>query len=186
MVLGISGKVASGKSAALKILSKHGFLVLDADDIVHDLYKKGAKGQKLIEENFGTEYLLDNGDVNRELLGELVFLNQEKLIELNELIHPLVYILIEKAIEQAKVQNKNLAIEAIDFDEKYLGKLVDKILLIERPPEQIMATMIDERGCNQDIATKIISVFKMPNRVDFLIENNGSLNDFEKELLKSF
>lgn len=186
MILGVAGKVASGKSVALDMLSRHGFLVLDADKIVHDLYKNGEEGQKLIESNFGIGYILNDGDVNRRLLGKLVFSDKKKLMELNKLIHPLVYKYIHKAIEKAKLQNKNMAIEAAYFDEDYVGELVDKILLIERSLDDIMKIMIEDRGYVDKMAKTIISVFKRPNRVDFLVKNNGSLEDFEKELLKLF
>ena len=57
MILGITGKIASGKSEVLKILAEKDFFVIDADKVVHNLYKKNGVGSKIVSDVFGDKYL---------------------------------------------------------------------------------------------------------------------------------
>lgn len=187
MILGITGKIASGKSEALKILKKIGFYCIDADKAVHDLYKNGGVGQVLVEKHFGKEYLLSNGDVDRKKLGKLVFMNKSKLLILNKLIHPCANEEIKKRVIKAlRNDNKNIAIEAVYLDQNQLGSLVDKILIIERSEEKRLEVLIKKRGETAVIAEKMINIIKVPKKANFVIQNNGSLNDLENELRKIF
>jgi len=185
MILGITGKIASGKSEALKILSRMGFCCVDADKIVHDLYKNGRIGQVLIEKHFWKEYLLPDGDVDRKKLGGLVFRDKSKLLVLNKLIHPCANDEIKKQIDKVLTGGfKNVAVEAVYLDQNNLGGLVDKILIIERPKEERLAVLIDKRKESKDIANKMIDIITLPAKADFVIHNNGSLKDLESELRK--
>ncbi|MDD3861931.1 MAG: dephospho-CoA kinase [Candidatus Gracilibacteria bacterium] len=184
MILGITGSIASGKSTALDFFCRNGFVVLDADKIVHNLYKKGGQGSVLIKKHFGDEYILGNGDVDRKSLRNLVFSDIDKLIFLNKLIHPYVYDEIKEFLKKNYVENKNVAIEAAYFDEDFLGKLVDKILLIKRSLKEVISVLTKERGFNEEIVLNVYSLFKNPKKIDFVVGNDGSLECFEKELLK--
>lgn len=185
MILGITGKIASGKSEILKILKKIGFYCIDADKIVHDLYKNGEEGQLLVRKYFGEQYLLSSGDVDREKLGNLIFRNRPKLLLLNRLIHPCVHEEIKRRIALS-ADSKNVAIEAVYLDQNYLGSLVDKILLVERSPEKIKNTLVNERGVEEEVSKKMVYILKLPKKVDFIVKNEGSLADLEKELRKIF
>lgn len=184
MIFGVTGKIASGKSTVLGILKKRGFYCIDADKLVHELYKNGKEGQVLVKKYFGEKYLLENGDVDREKLAELVFENRPKLLLLNRLIHPCVAKEIELLLQQAKKTHENIAIEAVYFDERYLGGIVDKILLVERDFELAKDVLLEERGLNYEFAKRIYDTVKLPKKVDFVIKNNGSVKDLENELLK--
>ncbi|MFA7685849.1 MAG: dephospho-CoA kinase [Candidatus Gracilibacteria bacterium] len=184
MILGITGKIASGKSEALRIFKKMGFYCIDADKVVHDLYKSGEAGAILIRKYFGEQYLLKNGDVDRKKLGNLVFMNKSKLLLLNKLMHPCVHEKIKAMMEKALINGKNIAIEAVYLDQDYLGSLVDKILLIERSSEKISAALIKDRGMSKEVAEKMKSVLNLPKKVDFVIQNDGSFKDLENELRK--
>lgn len=184
MIIGITGKIAAGKSEALKILKRRGFYCIDADKVVHDLYKNGQKGQALVKKYFGDQCLLANGDVDREKLAKLVFQSRPKLLLLNRLIHPCVGEVIKELIEREKDNYKNIAVEAVYFDERYLLGIVDKVLLVERDFNKAKAVLRDERGLPEDIGQKIYDSVKTPKKVHFVVKNNGSIEDLEKELLK--
>ena len=174
MIIGIAGKIASGKTEVLNILKKRGFKCINSDKIVHELYKEGNEGQKKIKEAFGERYLLDNGDVNRMLLRELVFSNLEELEKLNRLIHPLIINEIEKIDLSG-----NLAIESVYFDEENLGKFVDRIIFVERMDEEIKKVLLNKRGFDVEMADRILKIYKKPSRVDYYVLNKGSLWDLK-------
>jgi len=184
MILGVTGKIASGKSEVLKILKKEGFYCVDADKIAHCLYEKGRKGQLLIKKYFGNQYLLPNGEVDRKKLGELIFAKKSKLLLLNKLIHPCVHEEIKSEVDMAKKKFKNIAVEAVYFDKNYLGGLVDKLLLVKRPSHNIYDTLMKERRISEDVANKMFYVLKAPKKIDFVVKNDGTLADLEKELRK--
>lgn len=181
MIIGIAGKIASGKTEVLNILKEKGFQCINSDEIVHELYKNGNKGQKEIRKIFGEKFLLDNGDVNRVLLRELVFSNLEELNKLNSLIHPLV----SDEINNVNLSG-NVAIEAAYFDEKHLGKLVDEILFVERNDEEIKKVLMNDRGFSDEIADGVLKFYRKPSKIDFVIENKGSLEDLKSLVVKTF
>ena len=74
-VIVITGSIATGKSAVTEIIRKHGFQVIDADEIAHEVLKKEFIAER-IRENFGDEFLL-KGKVNRPALSDYVFNNKK-------------------------------------------------------------------------------------------------------------
>jgi len=88
--VGLTGGLASGKSTVAARLLEHGIPVLDADLIVHDLYREGSEGARAVAEAFGSEFLAADGSVDRPKLSAHVFHDPPSLARLNALIHPLV------------------------------------------------------------------------------------------------
>ena len=88
--VGLTGGLASGKSTVAARLEEHGIPVLDADLIVHDLYRAGSEGARAIAGAFGPEFLAADGAVDRRKLSAHVFHDPPSLSRLNALVHPLV------------------------------------------------------------------------------------------------
>lgn len=74
-VIGITGGIASGKSTVVQVLRDKGYPVIDSDQVVHDLQQKGGLLYKALVDFFGQTILLDNGELNRPKLSELIFSN---------------------------------------------------------------------------------------------------------------
>ena len=89
--VGLTGGLASGKSTVAGRLRANGIPVLDADLIVHDLYREGGAGARAVAEAFGPEFLAVDGSVDRPKLSAHVFHDPPSLARLNALIHPLVH-----------------------------------------------------------------------------------------------
>ncbi len=77
-IIGITGGIASGKSTVTEFLRQKGFQVVDADAVVHQLQKPGGRLYQVLVEHFGEKILLENGELNRPLLGSLIFSNPEE------------------------------------------------------------------------------------------------------------
>ena len=167
MILGICGHIGSGKSEALKVLRACGWFTVDADEIVHKLYEPGGAGQRKIADFFGEEFLKKDGSVNRPKLRKVVFGDLKKLKILNVLIHPLVFNEIGKILD--KVGSGDVAIEAAYFESKYLGKLIDKLLLIDRP--------VDRSGRD------VLDFGHLPKVYDAKILNNSTLKEFKEKVI---
>jgi phosphopantetheine adenylyltransferase/dephospho-CoA kinase len=76
-VIGLTGGIASGKSAISNFLAQNGCEIADCDKIVHELYDGNTKFTKAIAENFG-EDMISNGTVDRKKLGSVVFQDRVK------------------------------------------------------------------------------------------------------------
>ena len=77
-IIGITGGIASGKSTVTNFLREKGFQVVDADAVVHQLQKPGGRLYQLLVHHFGQEIILENGELNRPLLANLIFSNPEE------------------------------------------------------------------------------------------------------------
>lgn len=170
MKFGICGKIASGKTEVMKVLEKAGFKLYFADEIVRELYKKGNKGQEIVEEYFGEEFLDANGDVDRLKLREFVFADEPRLQLLNRLIHPIVFDILRNILPE-----DNYALESVYFPSSFDGKLV----WVERPYDKILKTLIGSRGFSEDLARKAVALVNEPAKVDYLIRNSGALGDLK-------
>lgn len=102
-VLGITGGVGVGKSTVLGYLADHyGARVIEADRVAHLLQQPGGDCYDAIVNCFGREILFPDGRINREILGKIVYANQEQLEVLNRIVHPAVKTYIIEAIAQER------------------------------------------------------------------------------------
>lgn len=88
--VGLTGGLASGKSTVAARLAELGIPVLDADRVVHDLYRPGAAGARAVAEEFGPEVLDAEGGVDRSKLAARAFADPARVSRLNARVHPLV------------------------------------------------------------------------------------------------
>ncbi len=180
-ILGVCGYIGSGKSEVLSVLEDEGWFVIDADKVVHDLYKPDASGQRKISDFFGNEFLRSDGSVNRSKLRKVVFEDVKKLKILNALIHPLVFSEIGRILDG--VENDRVAIEAVYFEEKYLGGLVDELLLIERSREDVKNFLVGTGGFSEQMIDNLLGMDIVPSRVDAKVVNNSTLKDLKKKVI---
>ena len=89
-VIVITGSIGTGKSTAVEIIRDLGFTVLDSDKIVHEGYNAGSELYYKIIGHFGKRVLKEE-KIDRRKLGRIVFNNEEKLNELNNIVHGYVY-----------------------------------------------------------------------------------------------
>lgn len=88
--VGLTGSIAVGKSYVVEIFRELGAFVLDADLTAREVVASGTDGWRLIVEQFGSNILLPNNEIDRAKLGAIVFADEEKRQLLNSIVHPLV------------------------------------------------------------------------------------------------
>jgi len=174
-VLGITGGIGTGKTTVLKLLEKKGFNSLEADKIA----KKEMQGIKEeLKEKFD---VVTKQGIDFKKLAKIVFNDRKKLIELNELVHPLV----KKKLEQEVKGRKLTAIEIPLLYETGMQGLCDKVLvvyckrekMIERKEKQGMEKKEMEKRMQNQFTVK-----EKKNKADYLIENNGTLNELQEKI----
>ena len=97
-IVGITGGIASGKTAVSDMLKSRGFAVVDADEISREITSSGGIALPEIKKAFPNAFMGEN--LNREVLREEVFNNKEKLNKLNAIMHPLIHRLVFEKIEE--------------------------------------------------------------------------------------
>ena len=88
--IGLTGGIATGKSAAKKIIEQSGFPVIDADLVAHQISQKGESGHQAIVQEFGADILQLDGAIDRKKLGEIIFKSETQKLRLESLLHPLI------------------------------------------------------------------------------------------------
>jgi dephospho-CoA kinase len=89
-VVGLTGGLATGASTVARMFTKLGAVLVDADEIVHQLEEPGTVVTEAIADRFGPEALCADGRVNRKWLGSMVFDDPEALRDLGSIVHPQV------------------------------------------------------------------------------------------------
>ena len=186
MILGITGSIGSGKTAAAKMFSKYHYSRIDADEIGHESLTSNKKIKDRIIKEFGNGLLDKNGNINRKKLGAIVFNDRNKLKKLNSIMHPLI--IDETKNQIKKIQNEcgadaKIIIDAPLLRETNLKNSVDKIIVVKASSKKITAR-------NRKFSMKKLEkIFKtqMPldkklKKADFVIDNNGNFKNLEKQV----
>lgn len=187
MVIGITGGVGCGKSTILHIMEQqYGFTALEADKIGHMLMKKGTDAYHRIVAHFGSRILNDLGEIDRKILGEIVFADETELSYLNHIIHPGVQAYIEEQIR--RYPDKNYLIEAALLLEAGYQKICDQIWYVYAEDAPRRARLKESRGYSDE---KIESIWKnqmsreeFEKRTDYTIDNSGTIEAARQQLEK--
>lgn len=180
MILGLYGRIGSGKSTLCNYLRTKGFFVIDGDKISREILMPSKKGLQQVLETFGTEYLNADGSLNRKKLGDYVFSHPEALTALNAITHPLITEEVTKLI-QANPQ-KHIVIEGAVLYATHIIHLCDytAVVVSDATLGRIMA-----RDClSKEEALTRIHAQKSYNEADFVLENNGTLPEFYDKIDK--
>lgn len=182
MIIGITGSIACGKSTVSDYLINKGYVVIDADKIGHEALMSEPVKQKLISE-FG-DTILQNNEINRRKLGELVFGNNDNLILLNSIVHPEIRNRILEEQEKNKDKEFIFVDVALLFEAKF-DDLVDKTIVVY-VDESTQLTRLMRRNLisKEEALSRIKSQMSPMEKAklgDFVINNNLSVdNTFEQ------
>jgi dephospho-CoA kinase len=159
---GLTGGIASGKSTVAAMLAEHGFPVLEADKVSHELIEAGGAAYEEVIARFGREILDGNGRSDRGRLGAVVFADRQKLDQLNGIIHPRVEgEALKQLLELERSGSYPAAfVEAALIFEAGLQKQLDGVVVAWCLPEQQLARLI-ERGMSKAEARQRIAM-QMP------------------------
>ncbi len=184
IILGLTGSIGCGKSSLSNILKENNIDIIDADIISRKIFED-KKLLNLVFEHFGNCIKNEDGSLNRKALGNIVFNDDNKLIELNALTHPRIKEKIIKEIEILKLNNKEvIVIDAPLLIEGGYLEMVDKLLVITCNNE-IQVNRIQKRdNCTREEAlSRINSQMSQEEKVkyaDYILDNSGSIEDLKE------
>lgn len=144
-IVGLTGGIASGKSAIATLFKILGVNIVDADQVARDVVQKGTALLEKIRLTFGDEVILSDGSLNRKRLREIVFAQgaQDKLKTLNELMRNDIQSTIKKRIDEAL--GRYVIVMVPLLFEHHLENTVDRILVVD-----VDETLQKKRLCQRD------------------------------------
>lgn len=187
IIIGLTGGIGTGKSTASGFLSDLGAVVLDADSLGHDTYKKGTELYRALIKTFGQDILGTKGEINRPKLADIVFANENLLTKLNSMVHPYIKNYIKKTISKLDKQKTSMVvIDAAILVEAGWTDLVDEVWALTAERETIHGRLSDKFKNNMEDALKRID-FQMPqseliSKVDVVINNDGSFGALKERV----
>lgn len=186
MIIGLTGGIATGKSTAAEYLKNKGAKIIDADQISHRITQKGKKGWQLVVDEFGEEILKEDGEFDRDKLGEIVFSSPGKRKKLESLLHPLIiYEMKEEAHEYLKNDQIVIFMAPLLY-ETGLNRFCDQVWVISASRKTQIKRLKDRNNLDQEAALKRINsqlpLAEKKERADVVIENNSTINDLKENL----
>ena len=185
MIVGITGGTGCGKTTALRAFEALGGVVLDCDEIYHELLRSDRNLLRAIGERFpGTvkEDLLD-----RKALGALVFSDRQALMDLNGITHKAVK---AKVLERIAAAPGHVAIDAIGLFEGELAELCQETVAVTAPEECRVARLMARDGISAEYAEKRIAAQRPQSEFAqlcrYTLHNDGTEKQFYEKCLAFF
>lgn len=189
MIIGLTGSIASGKSTVSNMLKVLGYPIIDADIVARIVVEKGTETLEMITEVFGQQVIAEDGSLNREKLGGIIFSDPSKRKTLNDIIHPAIRAEMLRQKEQLLKEGYPTIIMDIPllFESK-LQSYVEKILVVTVTEEmQLERLMARNNFTLEEAKARIQSQLPLSikeKEADAVIYNNGTLESTEQQLKK--
>jgi dephospho-CoA kinase len=198
--IGLTGGIASGKSAVGEMFVKRGAHLIQSDAVGHWLMEPGRPVYDEVVRRFGREILDADGRINRSRLAEVAFGSAggaaPRVQELNEIVHPAVIAHENQWMEDIGERDPNAIaiVEAALIFEARAADRFDRLIVVTCHPEQRVTRFARRLGVSEDAARTEVTrrmAAQMPDEqkvkaADFVIDNSGPLDATEQQVQKVF
>lgn len=182
-IIGVTGGVGAGKSTVLHYMEEvFGARLILADHVAHELMEPGTGMCRRIQEAFGGKVRSENGGIDRKRLGDLVFADTKKRVQLNEIVHPSVKEEILRRIRQAETEGEDcVVVEAALFLEEKYDAFCSETWYIYTNEDKRRARLKGSRGYTDERIDQMFRSQKSHeeflSRCDYVIDNNGTAEE---------
>lgn len=185
LLVGLTGGIGAGKSTVSAALAERGAVVVDADQITHELQAPGKPVFEAMVERFGARIVAGDGSLDRQAVAKIVFSDPDLLADLNAIVHPAVgREIAERVLEHADTErivilDVPLLVESGRDD---LGGTI----VVDADPEIAVRRLVDQRGFDEDDARSRVS--RQASREErlakagFVIRNEGGRGDLQDQI----
>lgn len=179
LYVGLTGNIASGKTAAAERLAELGATIVDADVLAREAVEPGSDALARVVERWGEGVLAPDGTLDREALRHIVFSDPEQLEELNTIIHPSVWQLRDARVDEARARGDTVLVYVVPLlFERHLAEEFDTIILVDADKATRLERLTERRRVAEEDAANMVAA-QMPAelkraRADFVIANDGS------------
>ncbi|MAL84428.1 MAG: dephospho-CoA kinase [Idiomarina sp.] len=185
-VVGVTGGIGSGKSAATAEFEKLGITVVDADVVARRVVMPGTPCLQAIAEHFGNQLLTEGGELNRKALRQRVFSNPREKEWLNKLLHPAIRQELISQLEQA--DSPYVILSAPLLLENGLEKYCQRVLVVDAPESlQISRTIQRDDSPKKEVEAIMKAQLSRSERLkkaNDVLNNDGSLEQLEQQVLQ--
>jgi dephospho-CoA kinase len=185
LIVALTGGIGSGKSTVGEVFTSLGALVVDSDQLARDVLVRGSEGFDHVVAEFGDQ-ILKNGDIDRSLLGEIVFKDQAKLAKLESITHPLIRKAFKEFVDQSPADS--IVINQIPLlVESKSNYTFDAVITVSAPIE-IRKQRLVKRGLSEAEIDRRIAAQASDSQREaisaFVIQNTGSSDELTTSVEK--
>ena len=179
-IVGLTGGISSGKSTVSSYLKQLKIPVIDADEVARKVVEPNSQGAIEIRKTFGSDVFEEDGSLNRQRLGALIFSNAENRQKLDDLLQPLIKIMILDEIEEHRQKGENMIVLDLPLlFEKQYEELCEEIIVVYIPKElQLERLMKRNQYTKQEALSRIdsqLSIEEKRKRATVLFDNQGTI-----------
>ncbi|MEJ7706081.1 MAG: dephospho-CoA kinase [Nocardioidaceae bacterium] len=178
--VGLTGGIAAGKSRVAQLLAGKGAVIIDSDALAREVVARGTTGLAEIVEQFGSDVLTSDGELDRPALGQLVFDDPEARARLEAIIHPRVR--ARAADIEREARSDAVVVHAIPLlVETGQAADFDLVVVVDAPVDVQVGRLVTDRAMSKSAAlARIAAQASRDDRravADYVISNGGPEND---------
>ena len=185
-VIGLTGGIGSGKSMVTQFLAKLGAVIIDADNVGHEIFKPGTKAWREVVAAFGKQILTTKGEINRKKLGEIVFENPELLAQLDKIMHPKMIEVVKAKLKEYRRQGvKVVVLEAPLLIEAGWASLVDEVWVVVAPESAVLRRIMEKGLSRKEALARMRSQLSSEERLKHahvVINNDDDLDKLKSKV----
>lgn len=183
-VVGLTGGIGSGKSAATAYFEKLGIDIVDADEVARDVVAPGSEGLKEIVNRFGNSILLEDGNLNRAALREKVFSDINEKNWLNNLLHPLIRLRMQHLISESTSPYCILSVPLLV--ENKLTEMCNYVVVVDCPETMQLERALKRDGSTEETIRNIMASQATRNErieaADTVLDNSTTLSALSAQI----
>lgn len=184
LTIGLTGGIASGKSAVAAAFEKLGVPLLDADAVSREVVTPPSVTLDTIAREFGNNYLQADGTLDRRRLREHVFAHPDARRRLEQITHPAIR---ERLLRWRNAQSAPYCILAVAILlESGMDTLVDRVLVVDTTEDLQQSRLMLRDSSSATLAAQMLSAqlgrTQRLARADDVIENHGSLEQLQEQV----
>ncbi|HLE58007.1 MAG TPA: dephospho-CoA kinase [Rhodothermia bacterium] len=185
--IGVTGGIGSGKSTVCRFLKSFGARVFNADDRAKRIMSDDLQVRQEVMDAFGVDSYTVAGRLNTVYLAKEIFSDNERVKRINAIVHPRVLAAFSSAAEMARMDGVSLMVmEAALIYESGADELLDYVVAVDAPVDTRIARVSErDEVSREEVAARMrhqLDPEELVRRADFVIRNDGSLEDLRNEV----
>jgi dephospho-CoA kinase len=186
LIVGLTGGVASGKTAVSQVLKEEGAYIIDADQIARELVEPHRPAWSELIKAFGQEILQEDGSIQRKKLADKVFVDPKQRKLLNQILHPRIKEEMDRRTKEIGEKDPQaiVVIDAPLMIELGNHREMDKLIVVTSTQTQQIERLKDRDRTNTEEALRIVfSQMPLEEKLkfaDYVIRNEGSMEETRK------
>ncbi|MER3420906.1 MAG: dephospho-CoA kinase [Chloroflexota bacterium] len=190
-VIGLTGGIAAGKSTISQILAELGAVVIDADKVGHEAYRRGTEAWRALVAHFGEGILTPDGEIDRRKLGAIVFADPAERRALQDIVWPRMKEMIRQRLAELRAQGTPVAvIEAAVLIEAGWTDLVDEVWVVQVPEDVALQRLVARNNLSEaDARARIRAQLSNAERAahaDVIIDNSGTVEEARAQVERAW